>query len=329
MDPISMLIFNALVRRQSINLPDIGSLKVIMRAPVIEKKSVLTPPVNLVIYAESEFPEFTSIVTLIAQSSNKDEAQAWEIYGRWLAAARTDGVVRIDSVGEIRDGRFLAAAELNEILNPVNPAPVKPPRQMEIRQILLWVIGAVVAGGAISIGAITLLNHSTYPYEEEEQITVTEAIPATASDSTPKDTAIGPDAPFDSPVVTPETQPQPAEKSAGSTTPTATRTTTAEAAPKTASKTAPTAPSANSSVAAGQTGYYVVIGTYSTDENANKFIGQAKKTDNTLTFHKLPLGNGKIMVYTSLSASEQEANRLKRQCSASFPDAWVFKRRVR
>ena len=301
MDPISMLIFNALVRRQSINLPDIGSLKVIMRAPVIEKKSVLTPPVNLVIYAESEFPEFTSIVTLIAQSSNKDEAQAWEIYGRWLAAARTDGVVRIDSVGEIRDGRFLAAAELNEILNPVNPAPVKLPRQMEIRQILLWVIGAVVAGGAISIGAITLLNHSTYPYEEEEQITVTETIPATASDSTPKDTAIGPDAPFDSPVVT----------------------------PKTASKTAPTAPSANSSVAAGQTGYYVVIGTYSTDENANKFIGQAKKTDNTLTFHKLPLGNGKIMVYTSLSASEQEANRLKRQCSASFPDAWVFKRRVR
>ena len=203
-----MLIFNALVRRQSINLPDIGSLKVIMRAPVIEKKSVLTPPVNLVIYAESEFPEFTSIVTLIAQSSNKDEAQAWEIYGRWLAAARTDGVVRIDSVGEIRDGRFLAAAELNEILNPVNPAPVKLPRQMEIRQILLWVIGAVVAGGAISIGAITLLNHSTYPYEEEEQITVTEAIPATASDSTPKDTAIGPDAPFDSPVVTPETQPK-------------------------------------------------------------------------------------------------------------------------
>ncbi|MFQ9503511.1 MAG: hypothetical protein ACLR1G_05550 [Alistipes indistinctus] len=58
-------------------------------------------------------------------------------------------------------------------------------------------------------------------------------------------------------------------------------------------------------------------------------MGQAKKTDNTLTFHKLPLGNGKIMVYTSLSASEQEANRLKRQCSASFPDAWVFKRRVR
>ncbi|MFQ8804631.1 MAG: SPOR domain-containing protein [Alistipes indistinctus] len=287
------------------------------------------PPVNLVIYAESEFPEFTSIVTLIAQSSNKDEAQAWEIYGRWLAAALCRRS-RPDRLGG-RDSRrtFLAAAELNEILNPVNPAPVKLPRQMEIRQILLWVIGAVVAGGAISIGAITLLNHSTYPYEEEEQITVTEAIPATASDSTPKDTAIGPDAPFDSPVVTPETQPQPAEKSAGSTTPTATRTTTAEAAPMTASKTAPTAPSANSSVAAGQTGYYVVIGTYSTDENANKFIGQAKKTDNTLTFHKLPLGNGKIMVYTSLSASEQEANRLKRQCSASFPDAWVFKRRVR
>lgn len=33
MDPISMLIFNALVRRQSINLPDIGSLKVIRRHP--------------------------------------------------------------------------------------------------------------------------------------------------------------------------------------------------------------------------------------------------------------------------------------------------------
>ena len=35
------------------------------------------------------------------------------------------------------------------------------------------------------------------------------------------------------------------------------------------------------------------------------------------------------MIYTSLAATEQQAKRLKQQCAGSFPDAWIFKRRVR
>ncbi len=300
MDPISMLIFNALVRRQSITLPDIGSLRVITRAPMIEKKRVLIPPANLVVYANAEFPECTSIITLIALSGNKDEAQAWDDYNSWLATARVDGAIQINSVGEIRDGRFLATTELNEILNPVSPTPMELPRQTGIGQILLWAIGAIVVGGAISIGIITLLDRDTFP-DDKKQMTVTEAPATFDSSAQEQDAAIGEDAPIDNP--------------------------TAGSGDGVAAETAPT-PSANSVVATGQWGYYVVIGSYSTDENANKFIGQAKETDPTLTYYKLPLGGGKTMVYTSLSASAQEAERLKNQCSTSFPDAWVFKRKV-
>ena len=123
MDPISTLIFNALVRRQSINLPGIGSLKVITRPPMMEKKGMITPPLNLVIYAETESPEFLNIVTLIAQNTNQDETQAQAIYNDWLTTVRHEEVIRIESVGEIREKRFYPAQGLNEIMNPIHSTP--------------------------------------------------------------------------------------------------------------------------------------------------------------------------------------------------------------
>lgn len=308
MDPISTLIFNALVRRQSINLPGIGSLKVITRPPMMEKKGMITPPLNLVIYAETESPEFLNIVTLIAQNTNQDEAQA--IYNDWLTTVRHEEVIRIESVGEIREKRFYPAQGLNEIMNPIRPEPVKMPHQMGVRQIVLWVIGAVIIGGAISYGAITLLNRSTYSYEED----LTEwDEPAPATSAAPSSELA-----TDQPAATTD------EATNGPAT-----TATPTPAPTAPSKPAISAPSAPSTVAAGQMGYYVVVGTYSSDANANKFIAQAKRIDNTLSYYKLPLGNGKIMIYTSVSATEQQAKRLKQQCAGSFPDAWVFKRKVR
>lgn len=310
MDPISTLIFNALVRRQSINLPGIGSLKVITRPPMMEKKGMITPPLNLVIYAETESPEFLNIVTLIAQNTNQDETQAQAIYNDWLTTVRYEEVIRIESVGEIREKRFYPAQGLNEIMNPIRPEPVKMPHQMGVRQIVLWVIGAVIIGGAISYGAITLLNRSTYTYEED----LTEwDEPAPATSAAPSSELA-----TDQPAATTD------EATNGPAT-----TATPTPAPTAPSKPAISAPSAPSTVAAGQMGYYVVVGTYSSDANANKFIAQAKRIDNTLSYYKLPLGNGKIMIYTSVSATEQQAKRLKQQCAGSFPDAWVFKRKVR
>ena len=128
---------------------------------------MITPPLNLVIYAETESPEFLNIVTLIAQNTNQDETQAQAIYNDWLTTVRHEEVIRIESVGEIREKRFYPAQGLNEIMNPIRPEPVKMPHQMGVRQIVLWVIGAVIIGGAISYGAITLLNRSTYSYEED------------------------------------------------------------------------------------------------------------------------------------------------------------------
>ena len=186
MDPISTLIFNALVRRQSINLPEIGSLKVITRPPVMEKKGMVTPPLNLVIYAETENPDFLNIVALIAQNNNQDEIQARAIYDSWLATVRSEEVVRIDSVGEIREKRFYPAPGLNEIMNPIRPEPARVPRQMEVRQIIWWVLGAIIIGGAISYGAITLLNRSTYSYEDEA-IEWEELTPATPRTQTATD----------------------------------------------------------------------------------------------------------------------------------------------
>lgn len=75
--------------------------------------------------------------------------------------------------------------------------------------------------------------------------------------------------------------------------------------------------------------YYVVVGTYSTDENAERFIASARKKDASQNYRKLLLSNGKIMVYTADMASDAEAQQQRRSLNETFPDAWVFKRRAR
>ena len=71
--------------------------------------------------------------------------------------------------------------------------------------------------------------------------------------------------------------------------------------------------------------YYVIVGTYSTDQNAEKFIASAQKKNDKLEYAKILMPNGKILVSVFGATAETEANRMKNEVSGLFPDAWVFK----
>lgn len=72
--------------------------------------------------------------------------------------------------------------------------------------------------------------------------------------------------------------------------------------------------------------YKVIVGTYSTEANADKFIASAKQKNDTLHYEKLPRPNGRIMVVAYASDSEQEAQRMLRTLNEIFPGSWILKK---
>ena len=309
MDQVSNLVYNALAKRQGVVLPGIGTLYAVTVPAEMQKPGVVTPPVNRVELVTDELPGIPHIVDLIAGYDQTDPEQAREIYNRWLAENCSEEGVTIGAVGNIREGVFTPDPGLEEALNPVDTGAVRLPGRIDAKRVAMWVVFAVLIGVGISVGAIVW-----YEYSEQmrivrlsEQPVLPASVPAApdspavkvpaaaGSDSSAGES--GASAGVDSSAAVPAKQPEPVREPA-------------------------TVPAAKLVPAMH---YYVIVGTYSTDQNAEKFIASAQKKNDKLEYAKIPMPNGKILVSVFGATAETEANRMKNEVSGLFPDAWVFK----
>lgn len=312
MDQVSNLVYNALAKRQGVVLPGIGTLYAVTVPAEMQKPGVVTPPVNRVELVTDELPGIPYIVDLIAGYDQTDPEQAREIYNRWLAENCSEEGVTIGAVGNIREGVFTPDPGLKEALNPVDTGAVRLPGRIDAKRVAMWVVFAVLIGVGISVGAIVW-----YEYSEQmrivrlsEQPVLPASVPAApdspavkvpaaaGSDSSAGES--GAPAGVDSSAAVPAKQPEPVREPA-------------------------TVPAAKLVPATAAMHYYVIVGTYSTDQNAEKFIASAQKKNDKLEYAKIPMPNGKILVSVFGATAETEANRMKNEVSGLFPDAWVFK----
>ena len=312
MDQVSNLVYNALAKRQGVVLPGIGTLYAVTVPAEMQKPGVVTPPVNRVELVTDELPGIPHIVDLIAGYDQTDPEQAREIYNRWLAENCSEEGVTIGAVGNIREGVFTPDPGLEEALNPVDTGAVRLHGRIDAKRVAMWVVFAVLIGVGISVGAIVW-----YEYSEQmrivrlsEQPVLPASVPAApdspavkvpaaaGSDSSAGES--GASAGVDSSAAVPAKQPEPVREPA-------------------------TVPAAKLVPATAAMHYYVIVGTYSTDQNAEKFIASAQKKNDKLEYAKIPMPNGKILVSVFGATAETEANRMKNEVSGLFPDAWVFK----
>ena len=304
--------YNALAKRQGVVLPGIGTLYAVTVPAEMQKPGVVTPPVNRVELVTDELPGIPHIVDLIAGYDQTDPEQAREIYNRWLAENCSEEGETIGAVGNIREGVFTPDPGLEEALNPVDTGAVRLPGRIDAKRVAMWVVFAVLIGVGISVGAIVW-----YEYSEQmrivrlsEQPVLPASVPAApdspavkvpaaaGSDSSAGES--GASAGVDSSAAVPAKQPEPVREPA-------------------------TVPAAKLVPATAAMHYYVIVGTYSTDQNAEKFIASAQKKNDKLEYAKIPMPNGKILVSVFGATAETEANRMKNEVSGLFPDAWVFK----
>ena len=96
MDPVSVLVFNALAKRQGINLPGVGALHVVTSAARTEERNTLVPPVNRVELLPDAQPGFLDVIDLLARYGETDRDDAQQTYNSWLAQVSSEEGVTID-----------------------------------------------------------------------------------------------------------------------------------------------------------------------------------------------------------------------------------------
>ena len=173
MDPVSVLVFNALAKRQGINLPGVGALHVVTSAARTEERNTLVPPVNRVELLPDAQPGFLDVIDLLARYGETDRDDAQQTYNSWLAQVSSEEGVTIDSVGLVSEGTFRPAPQMATVLNPTGTAPMRLPRKGSGNGLLWWVVLAVVVGAGISVGAITWLESRDAPYSPRTVRTAT------------------------------------------------------------------------------------------------------------------------------------------------------------
>lgn len=299
-DNITQLLFNALAQRQTVVLLGIGSLRFRRVAAKLEG-STLTPPRNMFRFSSRE--EGRSLLDMLVDEAGCTREEGEEAYRRWLHRIKQGHSVVIEGVGRIEDDFFTPSEELERLLNPTSGAPVVLRRHRSLRG--LWIGLAAVALVAVAGGAWWYVNmHSASAPTRVAQTTEKPAaeVVETADSVATESVVEGAAEPVEEvvPVAESAQSPAPENKPAPATT-------------------------EIGEMTSGMS--YVVVGVFSTEANARKFIEQMARRAPEMACRAYKFQGSKFMVSGFESADGAEASAFIRDHRAQFPDLWAYKRK--
>lgn len=295
-DSITQLLFNALAQHRTTILPGIGSLRFRRVAAKLEG-STLTPPRNMFRFSSRE--EGRSLLDMVIAEAGCTREEGEEAYRRWLRRVKQGHSVVIEGVGRIEEDFFKPSEELERLLNPVAAVPITLRRRRSLRGV--W-IGLV----AVTLGIVTgaawgfMQNRPTLaPAPEVVAQKVEQPAPEKIDSVAVEDTA--------APV---EEVASPVEEVAATVVETP----------------APTpAPTEIGEMTSGVS--YVVLGVFSTEENARKYIKQMATRAPEIECRAYKFQGAKFMVSGFESTDGAAASAFIREHRAKFPDLWVHNRK--
>lgn len=348
-EQVNRLVGNLLAANSVVWLPDVGTLRVERQAARRLSRREVQPPVRLVNFSSQRSGE--SLVDAIARAARCDQATAEDIYARWLSRVRTENGVVMEGVGELKFKNFTPDEAFDRRLNPQGRRPMRvhTPRRLDWS---VWVglVAAVLAVG----GLVYQFGLERNPLDEPEAEFVEASVPAAgealAAGSAVEDAAaeaggvvaagndaaaatgnaagtIAAGAPADAAAKGAPTD-APAPRSAEAANPSA-------SAPATSAPSAAAQPSAQLAAApkpAAPAGeplrmtskrHYVVLGVYSTLENAERAAALAAKKEPAMRCTVYRFG-GKFMVSPFESDDVEASRQFMRAGRSAFPEMWVY-----
>ena len=307
-DEVNRLVGNLLAAGSGVFLPGVGSLFVERRGARRLSKRSVQPPCRVVSFSSQQ--QGVSLADELARTLHCDAAGAQDVYDRWLSRTREGDVLTIEGVGVLKFKNFTLAPAFDRLLNPQGHEPVriKPARRLDWA---LWVGIAAIGIAAVYGGREFLL---LYP-EAPEAAAVTE-IPA-ASDSF--GTVEAPDALVEAPPTERSVAGESAAQAGGA----ASGASVPDAAPE--PETAETHPAqeqdAPTALLSGR--HYVVLGVFSTEENARRAVRETEARESALRCRIYRFG-GKFMVSPFSSDDAGACAQFIRVQDGRFPDMWTY-----
>lgn len=329
---VNNIIYNLLVQEQAAHLPGIGTLSVVRRSAEMESSDLISAPTYVVEF--SSHTQATSVVDAIAYEGSIDIVSAEDIYSRWLDRVRSGSTIIIEGVGTLRDKSFVADPEFISLFNvPGSKRRIKKHNNRGgkiaiIVILILLIIAALCAAGWFFRDKITAIfgnddkrenvieneNGSTANLEEfvdaenaeiveesepEIEIEATENIEETEAIEEPQ-------------VVVSEEEVKPKKR--------------VEEQPKKEAK--PTSATVNGDYAEDWTTrddirHWVVVGSYSTEENAERALQQIKEKHPETYCDIFTLG-WMYAVASYGSADRDDCVKYMRKHRYEYEQMWIF-----
>lgn len=296
-DSITQLLFNALAQRQTVVLPGIGSLRFKRIAAKLEG-STLTPPRNMFRYSSRE--EGRSLLDMLISAADCSREEGEEAYRRWLRRIKQGHSIVIEGVGRIEEDFFKPSDELEQLLNPVANAPLTIKRRRSWRGVWITLAAVAVIGVAGAAWWYVQMQPTSTPAVVAQKVekTKTEVVKiAEKVDSVVAEQVV--------PEVAPEVAPVQKESAPAS------------------------APASVSTEVGEMTSgmSYVVMGVFSTEENARKYVTQLAKRAPEIGCRIYRFQGAKFMVSGFESADGAAATTFIREHRTQFTDLWAYKRK--
>lgn len=294
-EEVNKIIYNMLISGRGVYLPDVGTLFIERQGARKISNDKLLGPRNIVNFTSQE--QAPSLINEIVSVAGCEQEQAADIYQRWLMKTRQDNILTIGGIGVLNHKSFAIESAFAAAINP------KGVKTLIIRRrsnTWLYIICALCVAIALGIFAYimwgTPSKYKTATSTQEVATTVTPVV-----DSATTSTAI------DQTAVT-ATQVQDSNTSSTDATPTQTTN--------------------KSNVQHNEYfAYYVVMGVFSSEQNAERAVEQARSKISNAICAIIPFAGEKFMVTVYGSDSQAECTEFARANRDVINDLWVYNKK--
>jgi len=322
------LILNALLRREDVVMPGIGTLHPVRVSARCDKRGVV-PPRNTVRY--SRRVEGRTLVDMVAEAAGCDRQAAGEAYDRWLKRVKEGNTVNIDGVGRIANDFFTPSAEFDRRLNRAPATEIKLPVRHHAARWLVPVAVVVVIGGAAALwfGYYGRSMSAADGVRVTEQVAGNVAQVEVPTSGITPGTSVAEGADVQSSAVDSEHSALDNNSAESETTETLsvtdqTAVDKSAAEGVSASSGQPMEIEMSSLTRTLRGRYYVVFGVFSTADNASRFIERTVTANPAVVCRAYLFSEGKILISGFESDERAAAETFMKENRAICPEMWIF-----
>lgn len=327
-DSMERLILNALLRREDVVMPGIGTLHPVRVSARCDKRGVV-PPRNTVRY--SRRVEGRTLVDMVAEAAGCDRQAAEEAYDRWLKRVKEGNTVNIDGVGRIANDFFTPSAEFDRRLNRAPATEIKLPVRHHAARWLVPVAVVVVIGGAAALwfGYYGRSMSAADGVRVTEQVAGNVAQVEVPTSGITPGTSVAEGADVQSSAVDSEHSALDNNSAESETTETLavtdqTAVDKSAAGGVSASSGQPIEIEMSSLTRTLRGRYYVVFGVFSTADNASRFIERTVTANPAVVCRAYLFSEGKILISGFESDERAAAETFMKENRAICPEMWIF-----